>query len=138
MDASTGAVAVGEMKSQTTVLPFSNSDILGTYLFGSGEPIVASTPLLTGAANFDGGNTAQGQGNITGTEDLNQGSTLPTNLGLTGTYVVSSVSNNGRGTILLTSPSGKTIAVWVIGNSEMVGLNIDSTTPLPAILYFEQ
>src|SRR5271166_743663 len=138
MDASTGAVAVGEMKPQLTVLPFSNSDILGTYLFGSGEPIISTTPLLSGIANFDGGNTVQGQGTITGTEDMSQGSTLTTSLGLAGTYSVSSVSNNGRGSILLTSPSGKTIAVWVTSMSEFVGLNVDSTTPEPTILYFEQ
>ncbi|MGA7317415.1 MAG: hypothetical protein WBX22_25985 [Silvibacterium sp.] len=138
MDASTGAVAVGELKPQLTVLPFSNSDILGTYLFGSGEPIVSTTPLLSGVANFDGGNTVQGQGAVTGTEDMSQSSTLTTNLGLVGTYSVSSVSNNGRGSIQLTSPSGKTIAVWVTSMSEFVGLNVDSTTPEPTILHFEQ
>jgi hypothetical protein len=138
MDASTGAVAVGEMKPQLTVLPFSNSDILGTYLFGSGEPIVSTTPLLSGVANFDGGNTVQGQGAVTGTEDMSQISTLTTNLGLVGTYSVSSVSNNGRGSIQLTSPSGKTIAVWVTSMSEFVGLNVDSATPEPTILHFEQ
>jgi hypothetical protein len=138
MDASTGAVAVGEMKPQLTVLPFSNADILGTYLFGSGDPIVPTTPLLSGVANFDGGNTVQGQGILTGTEDMSKSSTLTTNLGLVGTYSVSSVSNNGRGSIQLTSPSGKTIAVWVTSASEFVGLNIDSTTPEPTILYFEQ
>ena len=138
MDASTGAVAVGEMKPQMTFPPFSNADIVGTYLFGSGEPIVAVTPLLSGVANFDGGNSAQGQGIITGTEDVSQPSTLTIGLGVGGTYSVSSVSNNGRGAILLTSPSGKTIAVWVTSLSESVGLNIDSTTPEPAIWYFEQ
>jgi hypothetical protein len=51
---------------------------------------------------------------------------------------VSSVSNNGRGSILLTSPSGKTIALWVISTSECVGLNVDSTTPDPTVLHFEQ
>ncbi len=138
MDASTGAVAVGEMKPQMTLPPFSNADIVGNYLFGSGEPIVAATPLLSGVANFDGGNSAQGQGIISGTEDLSQPSTLTNSLGLGGIYSVSSVSNNGRGAILLTSPSGKTIAVWVTSLSESVGLNIDSTTPEPAIWYFEQ
>ncbi len=138
LDASTSAVAFGEMLPQTTIRPFSNSDILGTYLFGSGEPVVASTPLLSGVANFDGGNTVQGRGIITGTEDINQSPSLLANQALSGTYSVSSVSNNGRGAILLTSPSGKTIAVWVISNSEFVGLNVDSTTPQPAILYFEQ
>jgi hypothetical protein len=57
---------------------------------------------------------------------------------LVGTYSVSSVSNNGRGVILLTSPAGNTIAVWVTSDSEFVGLDIDSITPQPTILHFEQ
>jgi Fe-S cluster assembly iron-binding protein IscA len=138
MDASTGAVAVGEMKAQLADPSFSNSSILGTYLFGSGEPIVGTTPLLSGVANLDGSSSVQGQGIVTGTEDMSQSSALTTSLGLSGTYSVSSVSNNGRGAILLTSPSGKTIAVWVTSTSEFVGLNIDSTTLEPAVLHFEQ
>jgi hypothetical protein len=138
MDASTGTVAVGEMKPQAAVLPFSNSNILGTYLFGSDEPIVESTPLDSGIAGFDGGSSVQGLGMVTGAEDISQTSTLSPSQVLRGTYSVSSVSNNGRGVIILTSPSGKTIAVWVTSASEFVGLNIDSTTPQPTILHFEQ
>jgi hypothetical protein len=138
MDASTSTVAVGEMKAQAAVLPFSNSNILGTYLFGSDEPIVESTPLDSGIAGFDGGSSVQGLGTVTGAEDISQTSTLSPSQVLRGTYSVSSVSNNGRGVILLTSPSGKTIAVWVTSASEFVGLNIDSTTPQPTILHFEQ
>ncbi len=138
MDASTGTVSVGEMKAQTAFAPFSNSNILGSYLFGSGEPILQTTPLDSGTANFDGGSNLQGLGAATGAEDISQASTLSPNQILTGTYSVSSVSNNGRGSILLTSPSGKTIAVWVTSASEFVGLNVDSTTPQPTILHFEQ
>lgn len=138
MDASTSTVAIGEMKSQTAVLPFSNSNILGTYLFGSGEPILQTTPVDSGTADFDGGSSIQGLGAVTGAEDISQPSMLSPNQILNGTYSVSSVSNNGRGSILLTSPSGKTIAVWVTSASEFVGLNIDSTTPEPTILHFEQ
>lgn len=138
MDASTSAVAIGEMKSQVAVSPFSNPNIIGTYLFGSGEPIVESTPLDSGTANFDGGSSLNGLGSVTGAEDISQTSVLSPNQTLTGTYSVSSVSNNGRGVILLTSPGGKTIAVWVTSASEFVGLNIDSTTSQPTILHFEQ
>jgi hypothetical protein len=136
MDASTSAVSVGEMKSQASVLPFSNSNILGTYVFGSDEPIVESVPLDSGIAGFDGGSNVQGLGTVTGAEDISQASTLLPSQVLSGTYSVSSVSNNGRGVILL--PGGKTIAVWVTSASEFVGLNIDSTTPQPTILHFEQ
>jgi hypothetical protein len=138
MDASTSNVAIGEMKAQTAVLPFSNSNILGTYLFGSGEPTLQTTPLDSGIAGFDGGSGIQGLGAVTGAEDISQSSTLVPNQILNGTYSVSSVSNNGRGSILLTSPSGKTIAVWITNASEFVGVNVDSTTPQPTILHFEQ
>jgi hypothetical protein len=138
MDASTGAVAIGEMKSQVAVTPFSNSNILGTYLFGPGDPIQETTPLDSGIANFDGGSSLNGLGAIAGTEDISQPSTLSPNQVLNGTYSVSSVSNNGRGSILLTSPGGKTIAVWVTSTTEFVGVNIDSTTAQPTILHFEQ
>ena len=138
MDASTGAVAIGEMKQQTAFLPFSNSNILGTYLLGSDEPIVATTPLYSGTANFDGGSSIQGLGGVAGAEDISQTSALLPNEALKGTYTVSSVSNNGRGAILLTAPGGNTIAVWVTNASEFVGLNIDSATSQPTILHFEQ
>jgi hypothetical protein len=138
MDGSTGAVSVGEMKAQTAVSPFSNPDILGTYLIGSGEPIMQSTPLDSGDATFDGGASIQGLGGVTGTEDISQPSALAPGQALVGTYSVSSVSNNGRGVILLTSPAGNTIAVWVTSDSEFVGLDIDSITPQPTILHFEQ
>ena len=138
MDASTGAVAVGEMKPQTAVSPFSNSNILGTYLIGSGESITESTPLYSGIAGFDGGTNIQGLGVVTGAEDISQTSTLSPNQVLNAAYSVSSVSNNGRGVILSTLPSGKTIAVWVTSASEFVGLDTDSTTTQPTILHFEQ
>jgi hypothetical protein len=75
---------------------------------------------------------------MSGAEDTSQASSLSLNQVLAGTYSVSGVSNNGRGTILLTSPSAGTIAVWVAGPSQYVGLRIDSTITQPVILYFEQ
>jgi hypothetical protein len=137
MDSSTGAVSIGEMKPQTSVRPFSNSNIVGTYLLGSDEPILQTTPLYSGIATFDGGANTKGLGTVAGTEDISLASTLSPKQALTGTYSVSSVSNNGRGTILLTLPSGETIAVWVVSASEFVGMDIDSTTGEPVILHFE-
>ncbi len=138
MDASTGAVGVGEMKPQTVALPFSNSSVLGTYLFGSGEPIVQGVPLYSGIAAFDGGNSISGSGSVTGAEDISQSALLSANQTLKGTYTVSGLSNNGRGAILLTLPSGQTIAVWVSSASEFVGLGVDATTLQPTILHFIQ
>jgi hypothetical protein len=137
MDASTPAAGIGEMYSVSIVPPFSNSDILGSYLIGSGDPIMQTTPLYSGVSSFDGGSSVQGQGLINGAEDISQ-TTLSPNQVLTGTYSVSGVSNNGRGTILLTSPTAGTIAVWVASPSEVLGLNIGSTTTQPVVLFFEQ
>ena len=138
MDASTAAASIGDIYADTIVLPFSNSDILGSYFFGPDDPVVQSTALVTGVSSFDGGSSAGGRGIASGAEDLSQVSTLSSNQVLTGTYSVSAVSNNGRGAILLTSPTAKTIAVWVAGTSEVVGLSLDSTTTQPVILHFEQ
>ena len=119
------------------VPPFSNSDILGSYLVGSGDPVTQTTPLYSGVSSFDGGSSVQGQGLINGAEDISQ-VTLSPNQVLTGTYSVSGVSNNGRGAILLTSPTAGTIAVWVASPTEVLGLNIGSTTTQPVVLFFEQ
>jgi hypothetical protein len=138
MDATTSAASVGEMYPVSIVPPFSNSDILGSYLLGTGDPIVQTTPLYSGVTSFDGGSSLQGQGLITGAEDISKATTLSPSQVLGGSYSVSSVSNNGRGVISLTSPTGGTIAVWVASPSEIVGLDIDSTTTQPAVLHFEQ
>jgi hypothetical protein len=138
MDASTTAASLGEIYAETIVPPFSNSDILGSYLFGPDDPVLQTTPLSSGVGSFDGSSSAQGNGNVTGAEDISQTSTLTPNQVLTGTYSVSGVSNNGRGVILLTSPTAGMIAVWVASPTEVVGLNLNSTTTQPVILYFEQ
>ncbi len=138
MDASTSRVAVGEMSPQTTPVPFSNSDLLGTYNFGSDEAIVFGTPLYSGVATFDGGSSLAGSGATTLSEDLSTAVALSPNLQLTGTYSVSTVSNNGRATILLGGSAGQRIAVWIASPTECVGLGIDASTSQPTILHFEQ
>jgi hypothetical protein len=138
MDASTAAAGIGEVTPVTISPPFSNSDILGAYLFASGDPIFQNTPLSSGVSNFDGSSSILGQGLVSGAEDNSTATALSPNQTLAGTYTVSGVANNGRGTILLTSPATGTIAVWVASPSEFVGLNISSTTTQPAVLYFEQ
>jgi hypothetical protein len=138
MDASTAAAGLGQLFNEVIVPPFSNSDILGSYITGPDDPIVQTTPLVTGVDNFDGGSSAGGQGHVSGAEDVNKGSSLSTNQVVAGTYTVSGVSNNGRGTIQLTSPTGETLAVWVASSSEFVGLDIGSATTQPVVLHFEQ
>jgi hypothetical protein len=75
---------------------------------------------------------------VTGTEDVSLSATLSAAQSLKGGYSISSSSNNGRGTLLLTSPSGATIALWVTSASEVLGVEIDSSNPQPVVLYFEQ
>ena len=138
MDASTGAAGIGEIFPSAIVPPFTNSNILGSYLFGQDDPVVQTAPLFSGEGSFDGSSSAGGQGIVIGAEDISQSSSLTPNQVLAGTYSVSSVSNNGRGAILYTSPTKGTIAVWVINPSQFVGLSLDPTTTQPAVFQFQQ
>jgi hypothetical protein len=138
MDASTGAAGIGEIYPNTIVPPFTNSNILGSYLFGQDDPVVQTATLFTGVSSFDGGSSAGGQGLLSGAEDISQSSTLTPNQVVAGSYSVSGVSNNGRGALLLTSPTKGTIAVWVISPSQFVGLSLDSTTTQPVVMHFQQ
>jgi hypothetical protein len=132
MDVSSSGVGMGELKQQLTEPPFGNTDIVGAYLIGSGEPLVYGATLHSGVANFDGVNA------VTGTEDISLSSTLSSGLPLKGSYSVSSSLNNGRGTLILTSPRGATIALWAASASEVLGVEIDSSNSQPVVLYFEQ
>ena len=132
MDASSSEVDMGELKPQSIVPAFANTDIAGPYLIGSGELLVHGATLYSGVADFDGINA------VTGVEDISRSSSLSAAQFLRGGYSVSSALNSGRGTLLLTSPSGATIALWVTSTSEVVGLEIDSSNPQPVVLHLEQ
>ena len=138
MDASTGAASTGEIIAEQVIPPFSNSDILGNYFFGPEEPITMAVPLFSGVDGFDGGSSVLGKGLVTGAQDSSQVAALNPGQTVAGTYTVSSVSNNGRGAILFTSPTAGMVAVWVASPTEMIGLNVDGSTPQPTILHFEQ
>jgi hypothetical protein len=132
MDASSADVGIGELEPQLTKPAFSNGDILGTYVLGSGEPLVSTATLFSGVSGFNGQNA------VSGKEDVSSSSALSAGQTLTGSYSVSSSSNNGRGALLLTSPNGKTIALWVTSASEVLGLEVDSANSKPVVLHFEQ
>jgi hypothetical protein len=132
MDASSANVGMGELKPLTVEPPFSNADILGTYLLGSGEPLVSTTTLVSGVSGFDGKKV------MGGTEDVSRSSGLTAGQTLSGTYSVSNSVSAGRGTLILTSPSGEIFALWVTSDAEVLGLEIDSSTTQPVVLYFEQ
>ncbi len=132
MDASSAEVGIGELNPQTVKSPFSNADILGSYLLGSGEPLVSTATLTSGVSGFDGKNA------MSGTEDISRSAGLTAGQAIVGSYSVSSSLNTGRGTLILTSPSGETFALWVTSDAEVLGLETDSSNAQPVVLYFEQ
>jgi hypothetical protein len=137
MDASSSKVGLGEISPQTSLPPFNNSQIVGNFFFGSDEAATSTVPLFSGTAYFDGGNSNQGMGNVSGTLDESTTSDFLSNQTLLGTYVVSSTSNNGRGPILLTNPPSS-YALWLISGSHFVAIDVDSSNPQPTVFEFEQ
>jgi len=137
MDASTSNVGLGEITPQTAPSQFSNSDIAGNFFFGSGEPAASTVPLFSGTAYFDGGVSNQGKGNVSGKQDESTASSFLPNQTLLGTYFVSIASNNGRGSVLLTTPPAS-YALWVISVSNFVAIDVDASNPQPTVFEFEQ
>lgn len=137
MDISSGAAGMGEIKPQLTI-PFSNATLIGTYVLGSGEPIATGASLYSGTLEFDGGNSKLGTGAVAGTEDTSRGTILTPSQVVTGAYSVSIVSNNGRGSIVLTSPQASNIAIWAAGPSLAYGLQVDAGATRPVVLHIEQ
>jgi Fe-S cluster assembly iron-binding protein IscA len=131
MDASSSAVGMGELVPQPVHSPFSAGDILGSYLLGSGEPLVSGATLFSGFTSFDGRNA------MSGTEDVSEQGGLLRAQPLAGSYTVSNAQNNGRGTLTLPA-SKKSFALWIASPSEVLGLELDSTNAQPVVLYFEQ
>jgi Fe-S cluster assembly iron-binding protein IscA len=132
LDASSSFVMSGDLEPQSTTAPFANSDIIGTYLLGSGELVSPVNPLSSGISNFNGIST------VAGTEDISRSSSLAPNQTLTGTYSLSTTLKNGSGTLLFTAPAASTTALWVTSASEVIGLSLDHTNTEPTILHFEQ
>ena len=132
LDSSSSFVMDGDLEPQSTVQPFSNADVIGTYLLGSGELVSLTNPLVSGVSNFDG------KGSVLGAQDTSTSSTQAPNQSLAGTYSISTSLNNGRGSLTLTSPTGSTTALWVTSNSEVIGMSIDHSNTQPTILHLEQ
>lgn len=137
MDIGSGSVGVGGVTPQLSI-PFSNSTLIGTYVLGTGEPIVKSASLFSGVIDFDGSSGTLGTGAVSGTQDTMLGTTLTPNQPVAGSYSVSIISNNGRGSIVLTSPQSKNIAIWAAGQSSAVGIQVDSTVTHPTVLHIDQ
>ena len=137
MDAYSSKVGLGEITPQTSIPPFNDSLIVGNYFFGSNESMASTVPLFSGTTYFDGGNSNHGMGNVSGTLDENTSSGFLPNQPVAGTYSVSLSSNNGRGSILLTTPVS-TYSLWLISGSHFVALDVDPSNPQPTVFEFEQ
>jgi hypothetical protein len=138
MDASTTAVAIGEMRSQTVVAKYSNLNLLGNYWFGSGEPVVATAPLMSGVADFDGKTNSSGEGMVNGEQDTSSSSSLSPDQTLTATYALANSSNKGRGTLAVTSPAPASMVIWMVSPTEVLGLDVDASTTQSTVVHFEQ
>lgn len=137
MDLSSGAAGMGEIRPQLTI-PFSNAALVGTYVLGSGEPIAAGASLYSGTLEFDGGNSKLGTGIVAGADDLSRGATLSPSQTVAGVYSISITSNNGRGSMVLTSPQPMNIALWTAGPTLAYGLQVDAGVTRPVVLHIEQ
>lgn len=87
--------------------PFSNATLNGSFAFTlAGADNLAAAPFATGGIL-----TADGAGNITsGAQDFNDGGSLATNIGVTGTY---SIAASGRGTLTIVTTMGTfTFAIY--------------------------
>jgi len=131
MDASTANVGMGELKPQSVGAPFGNTDIAGTYVLGSGEPLVNSSTLNAGFISLAGAAA-------TGKEDISLPTSIIGNDYVQGVYSVSSTANNGYGTLTLASPASTNFTLWVISRSEVLAIPIDAEDTQPVVLHLEQ
>jgi hypothetical protein len=129
---SDASVGNGDVIRQALAPPFDSGDLEGNFVLGAGEAAWPQATLVSGTLFFDGAEM------VSGTEDRSQGGTFTKGLSLAGTYSVSTVSNNGRGVALLTSPSSATQALWVVSGMETLGLDVDPSNKAPILLRFEQ
>jgi hypothetical protein len=132
MDVSSADVGMGELNPQLAERPYSSAEILGPYLIGSGEPLVPAATLTSGVSTFDGKSA------MSGTEDVSRSTSSTAAQPLAGSYSVSTSLNNGRGTLSLTTPAGKSFALWVTSDREVLGLELDASNAQPVVMYFEQ
>ena len=110
------AVTNGVISTQQDA-PFTTASISGNFGF-----------VLIGATAISGQLVADGAGNLSGTEDVNDTGTLFQDVSLSGIYTVYS---NGRGVATVTTSSGTSQLRFYIGSgSELVFVGVDSTEVL--------
>jgi hypothetical protein len=128
----TASVRFGALQTQLAAPPFTSGTLLGAFALAPDLAVVSGPPLATGVLSFDGVSA------VTGTEDLSQTSGLSSGVSLAGTYVVSTKPNNGRGQLSFVSPAPQNIVLWIVSNSQFIGLDIDPTNTSPTVLVVSQ
>lgn len=128
----TASVRFGDLQAQLAVPPVSNGSLLGTFALAPDLTVLSGIPLATGVLSFDG------VSGVAGTEDVSQTSGNSSGLSVAGTYAVTASPNNGRGELDIASPAAQKIVLWIVSNSQVVGLDVDPTNTGPTILVVSQ
>lgn len=110
---------------------FTLASIDGPYVQGTGGPGVAADNDLSGFLSFDG------DGNITGTQDISTSAANTPSLGVTGTYALtSSGPTDGSGTLSLTAPTPAfTGAYIIISPTQVVMITTTSGDTNPVVFF---
>jgi hypothetical protein len=127
-----GTVMAGYSQAQVVQPPFGDADFAGTYTFGALHAGASLVPLISGEV------AGNGNGQLEGNQDQTLVTGFQTGLLIDGTYVISSVSKNGRGVLQPTSPVNTTYAIWLVSYSKGVAISVDSSDLTPVIVVYEQ
>jgi len=131
MDTS-ASVRFGALQTQLAAPPFTDGALLGAFALAPDLAVLSDSTLATGVLSFDGVSA------VTGTEDVSHTSGLSSGVSLAGTYDIATSPNNGRGQLSLVSPAPQNIVLWIVSNSQFIGLDIDPTNTSPTVLVVSQ
>jgi large repetitive protein len=113
------------------VAGFTLASLDGPYVQGTAGPGVAADNDLSGFLSFDG------NGNITGTQDISTSAANTSALAVTGTYVLtSSGATDGSGTLSLTAPTPAfSGAYFIISPTQAVMITTTSGDSNPVVFF---
>ena len=125
------SIATGVAVTQATGA-ISNATVNGRYGLNLSGVDLNNQTEFDAAAQF----TADGNGRLTGTLDLNNSGTLSLGLALSGTY---NMSANGRGTgTLNTANSTLNLVVYAAGGAKVVFIEVDNIDPAVGVFQQQQ
>ncbi len=128
----TASVRFGDLQAQFAVPPFGSGSLFGTFALAPDLAVLSGSPLATGVLSFDG------VSGVAGTENVSMTSGNSSGVSVSGTYAVTASPNNGRGELDIASPAPQKIVLWIVSNSQFVGLDVDTTDTDPTILVVSQ